>query len=104
MDRFWNKRRIELISVVVILHFVGMANLASAQEKQYVKLRAGTPVMLEVVDTISSDRYAGGQTVPLVVSRAVTMDDQVAILPNTEVYAKVATRTEGGLANGLCEI
>jgi hypothetical protein len=61
-----------------------------AQEKGIVVLKAGTPVLLEIVDTIDSEKANVGDIVKLRVIRPVKVDDIEVI--------KVGTRAEGKVA------
>jgi uncharacterized membrane protein len=91
METFWRRKRVVILLVIVLLYLLSILSVASAQNNAYVTLRAGTPVMLEVLDLIDSKRYTLGQTVPIVVARAVKIDDYAVVLPHTEVFAKVAS-------------
>jgi hypothetical protein len=104
MDRFWRKRGVLAVLLICLLYLASMYNISSAQEKKYVKLRAGTPLMLEVIDTIDSEKYKLGQTVPLIVGRPVTAEDHIVILTHAQVHAKVSKVTKAGGWGGKGEI
>ena len=89
MDKFWKTWKVLIIGTTCLLYLASMINIASAEEN-YVTVRGGTPVVVEVINTIDSEHVSQGQTVHMVVSRGVTADGQVVILPNTEVYARVS--------------
>src|SRR3972149_3299666 len=61
-----------------------------SQAQQLVMLKAGTPVALEVVDTITSDKVAIGDIVKLRVIRSVKVDDVEAIKAGAEARGKVS--------------
>ena len=106
MDRFWKKRGVLVVLLICLLYLASMYKISSAQDKKYVKLRSGTPVMLEVIDTIDSEKYKLGQTVPLIVGRPVTAEDHIVILPHAQVHAKVSkvTKASGWGSKGEIEI
>ena len=61
-----------------------------AQEMKIVVLKAGTPVLLEIVETIDSEKANVGDIVKLKVIRPVKVDDIVVIKPGTRAEGKVA--------------
>ena len=63
-----------------------------AQEKGIVVLKAGTPVLLEIVDTIDSEKANVGDIVKLRVIRPVKVDDIEVIKVGTRAEGKVADR------------
>jgi uncharacterized membrane protein len=104
MDQIYKKRKFAIISITVFLYLTSISNILFAQDKEYVMLRSGTPLMLEFIDTIDSERYKMGQTVPMVVSRSIRVDDHIVIITNTEVYAKVSACKEAAGWGGRGEI
>ena len=61
-----------------------------SQAQQLVMLKSGTPVALEVVDTITSDKVAIGDIVKLRVIRSVKVDDVEVIKAGAEARGKVS--------------
>ena len=96
MDRLWSDKKRLVILFTVFLYLSSAYNIAFSQEKKYVKLKAGTPILLEFLDTVDSERYKQGQSVPIIVSRSVEVDDYIVIPANSEVYAKVSEVKKAG--------
>lgn len=104
MDVFWKTFRVPLIALAILIHVLSMYQNSSAKEHTFATLRAGTPVLLEVMDTIDSEHYHRGQSVPLVVVRSVSVDNHIVILANSLVYAKVSKVEEASGWGGEGEI
>lgn len=76
--------------VAVFSLFIMAFFQSSSQAQQLVILKAGTPVALEVVDTITSDKVAIGDIVKLRVIRSVKVDDVEVIKAGAEAHGKVS--------------
>ena len=62
-----------------------------------VELKSGTPVLLKLADTISSETVSLNQTVKLLVIRDVRVENDVLIKAGADAFAKVAKiKKKGG--------
>lgn len=84
-----------LISFSLAFLFLQGASFCCAAE---VTIKAGTPIPVRLEEAISSETATAGQTVRLVVTRDVTVDDIVVIRAGSEVSGEVTyTQKTGSL-------
>jgi hypothetical protein len=84
------KRRLLSVLVVICVYLSSSLTNLPAEEPKIVLLKSGTPVVLEIIETVDSKSASVGSAIKLRVIRDVKVDDVVVIKTGTRAEGKVS--------------